>query len=64
MAIKQPSNIAYIGNISHVCLVHINIRALNDIFQEPKDTQDTQDIIQHKMSALKPIRNNVHYEIV
>lgn len=45
MAIKQLSNIAYTGNISHVCLVHINSRELTKSLQEPQDAQYTQDII-------------------
>ena len=64
MAIKQLINIAYIGNISHVCPVHINIRALTESLQEPQDTQDTQDIGWHKSSSPKLIHNNVQYGIV
>ena len=64
MAIKKLSNIAYIGNISHVCLVHINSRTLNESLQEPQDTQGTQDISWHKPSSPKIIHNNVQYAIV
>ena len=64
MAIKQLSNVAYIGNIFHVCLVHINGRALTESLQELQDTKDTQDISWHKPSAPKLIHNNVQYEIV
>ena len=45
MAINQLSNIAYIGNISHVCSVHINSRTLTESLQEPQDAQGTQEII-------------------
>ena len=51
----------FIGNISHVCLVHINSRALTESLQEPHDTQDTQDIGRHKLSSPKLIHNNVQY---
>ena len=44
MAIKQLSNIAYTGNISDVCSVHIYNRKLTESFQEPQDSQGTQDI--------------------
>ena len=44
MAIKQLSKIAYIGNVPHECLVHINSRTLTKSFQEPQDSQGTQDI--------------------
>ena len=44
MAIKHLRNITYIGNISHVCLVHINSRTLTESLQEPQDAQATQDI--------------------
>ena len=64
MAIKQLSNIAYIGNISHVCPVHINNRALTESLQEPKDTQDTQDLSRHKPGFPKLIHNNVQYAII
>ena len=61
MAIKQLRKIAYIGNISHVCLVHINNRELIETLQEPHDTQDTQDIGRHKLSSPKLIHNDVQY---
>ena len=64
MAIKQLRNIAYIGNIAHVFLVHINSRALTESLQEPQDTQDTQDIGRHKSSSPKCIHINVQYGIV
>ena len=64
MAIKQLSNIAYIGNISHVCSVHINNRTLTESLQEPQDSQATQDISWHKLSATKFIHNNVQYVII
>ena len=64
MDIKQPSNIAYIGNISHVCRVHINNRELIEGLQEPQDTQDTQYISWHKPSSQKIIHNNAQYAIV
>ena len=64
MAIKQLSNIAYIGNISHVCSVHINSRTLTESLQEPQDEQGTQDISRHKSSTPKLIHNTVQYEII
>ena len=64
MAIKQLSHITYIGNISYVCPIHINSRALNESFQEPQETQGTQDISRHKLSSPKLIHNNVEYGIV
>lgn len=65
MAIKKVSNIIYTGNISHVCLVHINNKTLTiKSLQEPQDAQDTQDIRWHKLSAPKLIHNNVQCEIV
>ena len=64
MTIKQLRNIAYLGNISHVCPVHINSRALTESLQEPHDTQGTQDIGRHKLSSQKLIHNNVQYGIV
>ena len=64
MAIIQLRNIAYIGNISHVCLVHINSGALTESSQEPHDTEDTQDIGWHKSSSPKLIHKNVQYGFV
>ena len=64
MAIKQLSDITYIVNISHVCPIHINSRALTKIFHESQDPQDTQDISWHKPSAPELIHNNVQYVIV
>ena len=64
MAIKQIRNIAYIGNISHVCSVHVNSRTLTESLQEPQDAQGTQDISQRKSSAPKLIHENVQYAII
>ena len=59
MAIKQLSNIDYIGNISHVCSAGINSRTLIESLQEPQYAQVTQDIRRHMSSAPKLIQNNV-----
>ena len=64
MAIKQLSNIAYIGNILHVCQIDINNRALPESLQELQDRKGTRDVSCHKPSAPKIIQNNVQYEIV
>ena len=64
MAIKQVRSIAYIGNISHVCPVHINSRKLIESLQEPQDSQGTQDISWHKLSAPKIIHDNLKYSII
>ena len=64
MAIKQLSNISYIGNISHVFSIHINSKTLTESLQEPQDAQGTQDISQHKSSAPKLIHNNVQYATI
>ena len=52
------------GNISHLCIVHINNRELTESFQEPQDAQGTQYISRHKSSAPKIIHKNVQYEII
>ena len=64
MAIKQLSNIDYIGNISHVCSVGRNSRTLTKSLQEPQDAQVTQDIGRHMSSAQKIIHNNIQYAVI